>query len=70
MEILLFAAVFTRSLVMFNQRLTNLLQIHGNHSVTIVNIPHTNESWTFDHGNSKRIDLIDQKIIDLDKAKT
>lgn len=70
MEILFFAAVFTRSLVMFNQRLVNLLQIQGNHSVTIVNIPYANESWTFDLGGANRIDIINEKVLALDKEKT
>ena len=69
MEILFFAAVFTRSLILFDQRLTNLLENFGNFSVTLVNIPNTNESWTFDFGILKRIDLIDKKILELDQEK-
>lgn len=69
MEILFFVAGFTRSLVFFNQRLTNLLQTEGNHTITIVNVPYVNEPWSFDHGAKQRIDLINEKIFELDLKK-
>lgn len=69
MEILFFVAGFTPSLVFFNQRFTKLLQTHGNHSITVVNVPYTNESWSFDHGATQRIDLINEKLLELNPAK-
>lgn len=62
MRILFFVIGFTRSIVLFNQRFANLLQNHGNHSVSIANLVYSSDSWNLDYGSIERFDFVNENI--------